>query len=83
MSTTKRPLPHKAFSGPVEIKIEHRMFSYITKNWRGRPITSYQVIVELVAATRTRRECGYWPNGTRAITRPGPRSPTSNSPDYH
>jgi len=34
-------------------KIEHRMFSFITKNWRGRPLTSYQVIVELVAATTT------------------------------
>jgi len=34
-------------------KVEHRMFSFITKNWRGRPLTSYQVIVELVAATNT------------------------------
>ena len=34
-------------------KIEHRMFSYITKNWRGRPLTSYQVIVNLIANTRT------------------------------
>ncbi len=29
------------------------MFSFITKNWRGRPLTSYRVIVELVAATTT------------------------------
>jgi len=29
------------------------MFSFITKNWRGRPLTSYQVIVDLVAATTT------------------------------
>ena len=35
-------------------KIEHRMFSFITKNWRGRPLTSYQVIVDLVAATTTK-----------------------------
>lgn len=34
-------------------KIEHRMFSYITKNWRGRPLTSYQVIVNLIANTQT------------------------------
>jgi hypothetical protein len=34
-------------------KVEHRMFSFVTKNWRGRPLTSYQVIVELVAATTT------------------------------
>lgn len=35
-------------------KIEHRLFSAITSNWRGRPLTSYQVIVELIAATTTR-----------------------------
>ena len=29
------------------------MFSFITRNWRGKPLTSYQVIVELVAATTT------------------------------
>jgi len=34
-------------------KIEHRMFSYITKNWRGRPLTSYEVIVNLIANTQT------------------------------
>lgn len=32
-------------------KIEHRLFSFITKNWRGRPLISYEVIVELIAAT--------------------------------
>ena len=34
-------------------KIEHRMFSYISMNWRGKPLISYQVIVNLIAATRT------------------------------
>jgi hypothetical protein len=34
-------------------KIEHKMFSFVTINWRGRPLTSYQVIVNLVAATTT------------------------------
>jgi Rhodopirellula transposase DDE domain len=34
-------------------KIEHRLFSFITKNWRGRPLTSYRTIVELVGATKT------------------------------
>ena len=34
-------------------KIEHRMVSYITQNWRGRPLTSYQVIVNLIANTQT------------------------------
>ncbi len=35
-------------------KIEHRLFSFITKNWRGRPLTSYQVIVQLIAHTTTK-----------------------------
>jgi len=35
-------------------KIEHRLFSYITMNWRGRPLTSHEVIVNTIAATTTR-----------------------------
>jgi hypothetical protein len=34
-------------------KIEHRMFSFITQNWRGRPLVSYLTIVQLIAATTT------------------------------
>ena len=34
-------------------KIEHRLFSQIGQNWRGRPLTSYQVIVDLIASTTT------------------------------
>jgi hypothetical protein len=34
-------------------KIEHRMFCHITENWRGRPLTSYEVIVNLIANTTT------------------------------
>jgi hypothetical protein len=34
-------------------KIEHRMFSHITKNWRGRPLISHEVIVNLIANTTT------------------------------
>jgi len=34
-------------------KIEHRMFSHITQNWRGRPLVSYEVMVNLIADTRT------------------------------
>ena len=36
-------------------KIEHRMFCHITHNWRGRPLLSHQVVVNLIAATRTRQ----------------------------
>jgi hypothetical protein len=35
-------------------KIEHRMFCHITKNWRGRPLTSYAVIVQLIGKTTTK-----------------------------
>lgn len=34
-------------------KIEHRLFSYITQNWRGKPLRSFQAIVNLIAATTT------------------------------
>ena len=36
-------------------KIEHRLFSFITKNWRGKPLVSYEVIVNLIANTRTEK----------------------------
>jgi len=35
-------------------KIEHRLFSFITQNWRGRPLTTYETVIELIAATTTR-----------------------------
>ena len=35
-------------------KIEHRLFSFISQNWRGKPLVSHQVIVNLIAATTTR-----------------------------
>jgi hypothetical protein len=35
-------------------KIEHRMFSFITMNWRGRPLTSLRTIIELISATTTK-----------------------------
>jgi hypothetical protein len=35
-------------------KVEHRLFSHISTNWRGRPLVSHEVVVELIAATRTR-----------------------------
>jgi hypothetical protein len=34
-------------------KIEHRLFSFITQNWRAKPLVSYRVIVDLIAATTT------------------------------
>jgi hypothetical protein len=35
-------------------KIEHRMFSHITRNWRGRPLVSHEVIINLIANTTTK-----------------------------
>ena len=35
-------------------KIEHRLFSHISMNWRGKPLTSHEVIVNTIAATTTR-----------------------------
>ncbi len=36
-------------------KIEHRMFSYISQNWRGRPLVSIETIVNLIASTKTKQ----------------------------
>jgi transposase len=36
-------------------KIEHKLFCHITKNWRGRPLTSYEVIVNLISHTTTKK----------------------------
>jgi Rhodopirellula transposase DDE domain len=36
-------------------KIEHRMFAHVSMNWRGRPLTSHEVVVELIGATTTRQ----------------------------
>jgi len=54
-------------------KIEHRLFSQITLNWRGRPLTSHQVIVDLIGATTTATgltvhaelDTGAYPTGAR------------------
>jgi Rhodopirellula transposase DDE domain len=50
-------------------KIEHRLFSAITSNWRGRPLTSHEVVVNLIGATtnsrglnvRAERDAGSYP----------------------
>jgi hypothetical protein len=35
-------------------KIEHRLFSFISQNWRGKPLVTHQVIVDLIAASSTK-----------------------------
>ena len=54
-------------------KIEHRLFSFISMNWRGRPLTDIRTIVELIAATTTRSgltvqavyDPNWYPTGTK------------------
>jgi hypothetical protein len=54
-------------------KIEHRMFCHITQNWRGRPLVSHEVIVNLIAATATQQgltikaelDTGCYPTGIK------------------
>jgi len=54
-------------------RIEHRLFSFVTMNWRGKPLTTYRVIVELIAGTTTRKglkvqadlDQGYYPRGVK------------------
>ena len=36
-------------------KIEHRLFSYLSKNWRGKPLESFEIIVSLIGATKTNK----------------------------
>jgi hypothetical protein len=58
-------------------KIEHRLFSHIWTNWRGRPLVSHQAIVELIGATTTRSglevraalDNGAYPLGVRVSDR--------------
>jgi hypothetical protein len=35
-------------------RIEHRLFAFITQNWRGKPLVSHQVIIQLIANTTTK-----------------------------
>ncbi|WP_420709705.1 ISAzo13-like element transposase-related protein, partial [Streptomyces sp. NRRL B-3253] len=54
-------------------RIEHRLFSHISMNWRGRPLTSHEVIVQSIAATTTRTglrvraelDTGAYPTGVK------------------
>ena len=36
-------------------RIEHRLFAFITQNWRGKPLVTHEVVVQLIAATKTRK----------------------------
>jgi hypothetical protein len=54
-------------------KIEHRLFSFISQNWRGRPLVSHEVVVNLIAATTNEQglkvtcglDCNSYPSGIK------------------
>ena len=46
-------------------KIEHRLFSYIARNWRGQPLVSRQAIVSLIGATTSGSGRLHWPHRGR------------------
>src|SRR5271168_3362281 len=54
-------------------RIEHRMFSFITMNWRGKPLTSLRTVIELISATATTTgltiqadyDPGWYPKGVK------------------
>jgi hypothetical protein len=58
-------------------KIEHRLFAFISMNWRGKPLTTYRTVVELIAATTTQTglrvqadlDQGYYPVGQKISDR--------------
>ncbi len=58
-------------------KIEHRLFAFISMNWRGKPLTTYRTVVELIAATTTQTglkvqadlDPGYYPIGQKISDR--------------
>ena len=63
-------------------KIEHRLFSAITQNWRGRPLISHEVVVNLIGATTTQTglrvtsklDTNRYPAGQRCRTMSSPSS---------
>jgi hypothetical protein len=69
-------------------KIEHRLFSHITMNWRGRPLTSHDVVINSIAATTTRTgltvqaalDDGAYPTGVKVSNAQMAALPVSRHP---
>jgi transposase len=69
-------------------KVEHRLFSHITMNWRGRPLTSHDVIINSIAATTTRTgltvqarlDDGTYPTGVKVTSAQMAALPISRHP---
>ena len=62
-------------------KIEHRLFSHISMIWRGRPLTSLQVIVNLIGSTTSKTGLKVVASSTRKSYKTGSGSPTRRSRD--
>jgi len=71
-------------------KIEHRLFSFISMNWRGKPLTTYRTVVELIGATTTTTglkveadlDQGYYPLGQKISNRDFKALPVTGH-DWH
>jgi hypothetical protein len=69
-------------------KIEHRLFSQITRNWRGRPLTSHETIINLIGATTTttglavtaQLDTGVYPTGVKISDREMKQLPITRDP---
>jgi Rhodopirellula transposase DDE domain len=69
-------------------KVEHRLFSHITMNWRGRPLTSHDVVINSIAATTTRTgltvqarlDDGTYPTGVKVTSAQIAALPISRHP---
>jgi hypothetical protein len=69
-------------------KVEHRLFSHITTNWRGRPLTSHDVVINSIAATTTRAgltvdarlDDGSYPTGVKVSNAQMAALPVSRHP---
>jgi hypothetical protein len=69
-------------------KVEHRLFSHITMNWRGRPLTSHDIVINSIAATTTRAgltvqarlDDGTYPTGVQVTSAQMAALPVSRHP---
>jgi DDE family transposase len=61
-------------------RMEHRLFSHVSMNWRGRPLVSHEVLVQLIGTTTTRTGLKARAKLDPGPYRPASRSPTPNSP---
>jgi hypothetical protein len=61
-------------------KFEHGMFSFVSPNWRGKPLESLEVIINLIAQMPTASGLKSTPRSTSANTSRAAKSQTTNSP---